>query len=199
MTLSSVLPGSRRIGAVALWAALPLLLGLFTLAVVRDVDHASAAAKLSPELIDQALERMGCTVWREGGADWFAQAVWQGSCGKSVRTVVTTPKGFSDAELAQATELLADAPGVAIWLENSAVTSEGLGALATVEDLQAVSVSAGHATPAVARVVSQSPRLTMVCLDGRKLLAESVESTTVSLQRVRPALKVLRFRPKLGC
>jgi hypothetical protein len=176
-----------------------LLFGLIAVAVLRDADRASAAADLSPELIDQALERMGCTVWREGGADWFAQAVWQGSCGKSVRTVVTAPEGFSDADLAKAAELLADAPGVAIWLESSAVTSQGLEALATVEDLQAVSVSAGHATPAVARVVSQSPRLAMVCLDGRKLPAETFESTTASLQKVRPALKVLRNRPKLGC
>jgi hypothetical protein len=199
MTLRSLVPGSRRFGAFVLRVSLPLLLTVFTLAVVRDVRQASAAAKLSPELIDQALERMGCTVWREGGADWFAQAVWQGSCGDSVRTVVTAPEGFSDADLAQATELLADAPGVAIWLESSAVTSQGLEALAKVEDLQAVSVSAGHATPAVARVVSQSPKLTMVCLDGRNLQAESVESTTMSLQKVRPTLKVLRVRPKLGC
>ena len=175
-----------------------LLVSLAALALFQSAGAAWSAAPLSPELIEQALQRMGCTVWREDTGNRYAGAIWQGTCGQSVRTVVTAPEGFSDADLAKTAELLSDAPGVAIWLDGSAVTPQGLKSLRTIKDLQAVSVPAGQATPALIELLSESPTLRVICL-GPKLSAEALGSATKLLQTVRPTVEVLERRPKLGC
>jgi hypothetical protein len=189
---------SQRLGAVALRGAIALLVSTAALALFQSAGAGLSAAPLSPELIGKALERMGCTVWREDTGNHYARAVWQGTCGQTVRTVVTAPEGFSDADLAKTAELLKDAPGVAIWLDGSAVTSQGLEALASIKDLQAVSVSAAQATPALVEVLSESPKLRVICLDP-ELSAEAIESMATSLRKVRPTVEVLERRPKLGC
>jgi len=189
---------SERLGVLAMRGGIALLVSLAALALFQSGSAAWSAAPLSPELIEQTLERMGCTVWREDTGNRYAGAIWQGTCGQSVRTVVTAPEGFSDADLEKTAGLLKDAPGVAIWLDESAVTSQGLKSLRTIKDLQAVSVPAGRATPALIELVSESPTLRVICLDPT-LSAAEIDAATTSLRKVRPTVEVLERRPKLGC
>jgi hypothetical protein len=158
-----------RLSAPAIVAA------LIVLAVGRYVRMNSAPGAVAKR-VQTSLEDLGCTVWRDPGRRDWTREWWRETLGRSVKIIVTMPKGFGDAELAEAAVLLSGEPAAALWLDQSEVTSEGLRALTGIKHLQAISLPSRLTTPNDLATLATAPELFFVSLGGEGLSNESVQS-----------------------